>query len=133
MNNFFDTRARSYDNHMLMELKLEVFYDEFQNCIDVNDHTVSFLDLGCGTGLEIERIFNVCPNATVTGIDLSQGMLGVLKEKFKNYSNKLHLICASYFDVDFGQNVFDYVISTYSLHHFSKEEKYSLYKRILVA
>lgn len=133
MDRFFDTRAGSYDHHMLQELKLEVFYAEFQRCINACGDPVSFLDLGCGTGLEIERVFRACPNAKVTGIDLSQGMLDVLQEKLKDYSDRLHLICSSYFDVDFGQNTFDYVISTYSLHHFSPEEKHSLYKRIVAA
>lgn len=37
------------------------------------------LDLGCGTGLELEKYYLLNPSARITGIDLSQGMLSTLK------------------------------------------------------
>ena len=40
------------------------------------------LDLGCGTGLELEYYFRLNSTAMVTGIDLAAGMLQKLKEKF---------------------------------------------------
>jgi tRNA (cmo5U34)-methyltransferase len=88
------------------------------------------LDLGCGTGLELERIFRIYPFAEVTGVDLSGKMLDILKAKYKDKMSQIKLICQSYFDVDYGNGVYDVVLSTYSLHHFSRELKLSLYRKI---
>lgn len=64
----------------------------------------------------------------VTGIDLSAGMLEVLR---KNYPHKeLDLICDSYFNVPFGEGVFNAAVSVESLHHFTKEEKTPLYAKL---
>lgn len=43
---------------------------------DVNN----ILDLGCGTGLELDEIFKTKPLIHVTGIDLTQAMLDKLKQ-----------------------------------------------------
>ena len=55
-------------------------------------------------------------------------MLSVLKAKYPDKS--LHLICGSYFDLDLLDRAYDYALSTYSLHHFSKNQKLALYQRI---
>ncbi len=130
MSKFFDKRADTYDNHMLNELDLEVFYDEIAKCIPAGRGIVKLLDLGCGTGLEIERFFEMYPDAHVTGVDLSPKMLEVFRKKFSNKETQINLICNSYFDIEFGEEEFDFVLSTYSLHHFSAELKLALYKKI---
>ena len=128
MSSFFDTRAESYDSHMLDNLRLDEFYEAIADCF--NKPIKRLLDLGCGTGLEFEQLFEKFPQMHVTGIDLSQKMLNKLKEKYP--SKKIRLICGSYFDKDFG-GLYDHVISTYSLHHFSEESKLKLYKKIYAA
>ena len=40
------------------------------------------------------------------------------------------LILGSYFDVPFDENAFDAAVSVESLHHFTKEEKLSLYRKV---
>ena len=59
------------------------------------DNGTCVLDLGCGTGLELEEYFRLNPDASVTGIDLSDAMLNALSSKFPN--RKLSLIQGSYF------------------------------------
>jgi tRNA (cmo5U34)-methyltransferase len=79
MGEFFDNRLEIYDEHQL-------------NCIDSAREFLQFtadclplfpgcrvLDLGCGTGLELESFFNLNPSAKITGIDMAPGMLGKLK------------------------------------------------------
>ena len=51
-----------------------------------------------------------------------------LKKKFAD--KDITLICDSYFDVLFGENVFDAAVSVESLHHFTKEEKVPLYAKL---
>ncbi|MBC8831393.1 class I SAM-dependent methyltransferase, partial [Escherichia coli] len=64
-----------------------------------NSELDTLLDIGCGTGLELEAIYRRFPNASVTGIDLSKNMLEKLNEKYKN--KEIELILADYFEYDF--------------------------------
>ena len=86
------------------------------------------LDLGCGTGLELQEYYQLNPSARVTGIDLSQGMLAELKRKLAD--KNITLIHGSYFDLPLGECVFDAAVSVESLHHFTKEEKAPLYTKL---
>ena len=86
------------------------------------------IDLGCGTGLELEYYFQINPSAAVTGIDLAPGMLAVLRKKF--LGRDITLIESSYFDVPFSGNHYDAVVSVESLHHFTKKEKSPLYRKV---
>lgn len=130
MSSFFDERAGTYDDHMIKDLDLNIFYEEVTKCLPTDRKNVSVLDLGCGTGLELEGLFSIYPNAKVTAIDLSKNMLKMLKHKYESKRGQLNLICGSYFDIDFGLEQFDIILSTYSLHHFSAEVKSTFYKKI---
>ena len=125
MSAFFDLRADIYDRHMLDDLGLEDFYKAIAACFGAPVNRL--LDLGCGTGLELERLFLQYPNAEVTGIDMSAEMLKLLELKYPD--KKLRLIRGSYFDADFG-GPYDHALSTYSLHHFSEASKLGLYRRV---
>ena len=63
----------------------------------------------------------------LTGIDLTKAMLDKLKNNFPNKNIKL--ICGSYFDVPFGEKIFDCAISFQTMYHFSHERKVNLYKK----
>ena len=128
MADFFEARLDFYDEHMLSDiLGAAEFYPFTAECLPKNkDATV--LDLGCGTGLELEEYFKINPTAKITGIDLSEGMLNALRKKFAD--KEITLIKGSYFDVPFGENLFDAAVSVESLHHFTKEEKKPLYKKL---
>ncbi len=128
MDAFFNERAISYDEHMLKDLGLQEFYEEIAGQFSSLKNADSLLDLGCGTGLELERLFHQCPGLHVTGIDVSEAMLSVLKAKYPG--KNLQLICGNYFDAALGEEAFGYVLSTYSLHHFTKDQKLTLYQKI---
>lgn len=101
MDEFFESRLDGYDRHMLTEIEgAEEFY-EFTARLLPTKAGCEILDLGCGTGLELERFFALNPGACVTGIDLSAGMLDALGKKFPE--KKLRLIRGSYFDLPFGE------------------------------
>ena len=97
------------------------------NCLP-DTPAARILDLGCGTGLELNWYFRRNGAAKVTGIDLSQGMLDALREKFPE--QELTLICGSYFNVSFGESGFDAAVSVESLHHFTRDEKIPLYAKL---
>ena len=84
--------------------------------------------MGCGTGLELRWYYEKNPTARITGIDLSAGMLEALGETYREKTPEL--ICGSYFDVPFGEAVFDGAVSVESLHHFTQAEKLPLYAKL---
>ena len=128
MSDFFEQRLVGYDEHMLSNIEsARVFYPFTASCLP-NEAGIHLLDLGCGTGLELEEYLRLNPAARVTGIDLSAGMLDVLRNKFPD--KELTLIQGSYFDVPFGQACFDAAVSVESLHHFTKEKKIPLYTKL---
>lgn len=128
MAEFFESRLDDYDEHQLTCIDYATeFYPFTASCLPQFSGS-RVLDLGCGTGLELGYYFETVPTAKITGIDLAPGMLEVLRNKFKDKS--LTLILGSYFDVSFGVNTFDAVVSVESLHHFTKEQKISLYAKV---
>lgn len=131
MSDFFENRLDGYDEHMMTNIEsAEEFYPFTAKCLPTEENS-QILDLGCGTGLELEEFFAMNPSARVTGIDLSQGMLSALKKKFAD--RDVTLILGSYFDVPFGENEFEGAVSVESLHHFTKEEKLPLYAKLHTA
>ena len=131
MGAFFDARLDGYEEHQLTCIEsAQTFYPFTARCLPIDPGT-HLLDLGCGTGLELEWYFRSAPEARVTGIDLSARMLEALRGKFSG--KDLTLMQGSYFEVPLGKEVFDAAVSVESLHHFTKEEKLGLYRRLHAA
>ncbi|MCI9408757.1 MAG: class I SAM-dependent methyltransferase [Oscillospiraceae bacterium] len=127
MDEFFTARVDGYDEHMLNEVDgCREAYGEMSKLVPEN--TKNLLDLGCGTGLELEAIFKRFPDISVTGIDLTKAMLDKLEEKYRG--KNITLIQGDYFRTDLGQNRFDTAISFQTMHHFSHEMKIGLYQKI---
>ena len=127
MEDFFAARVESYDEHMLTNVQgIEEAYERMAALLPEN--TVSLLDLGCGTGLELASIFSRFPNLQLIGIDLTQAMLDKLTQKYS--SRHITLVCGDYFTVDFGARRFDAAVSFQTMHHFTHEEKRNLYRKI---
>ncbi len=119
---FFNMKINEYDDThaQFMETKKE---------LDKNlpRGTKRILDLGVGTGLELIEIFKNHPDVEVTAIDISEKMLERLRER--DFARQLTIVQGDFFEVDFGSG-YDVVISTSALHHFLKEDKLVLYKKI---
>lgn len=128
---FFENRLAGYDEHMLADIEGAAEFYKFTAALLPIDPKCEILDLGCGTGLELEEYFRLNPSARITGIDLSAGMLDALKKKFSD--NELNLIKGSYFDVPFENNKYAAAVSVESLHHFTEEQKMSLYQKLFFA
>lgn len=123
MDGFFAGRIDGYEEHMSVWTKA---YERFAQLLPENCEEV--LDLGCGTGLELDEIWKRKPDVAVTGVDLCQSMLDKLQEKHKD--KVLTTVCADYFVYDMGSEKWDAVISFESLHHFLPEKKVKLYRKI---
>ena len=131
MGAFFDARLEDYEAHQLTAIaSAEEFYPFTARCLPQKPGA-EILDLGCGTGLELDPYFPRNPTARVTGIDLAEGMLSALAKKFPDKA--LRLIRGSYFDVPFEKGRYDAAVSVESLHHFTRDEKIPLYRKVYEA
>ena len=82
MDEFFGNRAVGYDEHMLRDIEGAAEFYPFTASLLPKCGTI--LDLGCGTGLELEAYFAHGGSAEIVGIDLSDVMLTKLREKLGN-------------------------------------------------
>lgn len=89
---------------------------------------VNVLDIGFGTGILTTQLYNA--GCYITGIDFSSNMIDIAKKKMPN---------ATLINWDFSKgspneiknNHFDYIISTYAIHHLTDKEKISFIKLLL--
>ena len=131
MSPFFEARLDGYDEHMLTAIESATeFYPFTARQLPTTPHC-RVLDLGCGTGLELDYLLPQRPALQVTGIDLSDTMLTALRAKHPDKA--LHLICSDYFAVELGAQAFDCALSVESLHHFSHARKLDLYRKLHAA
>jgi len=125
MSDFFNTRAEDYNTvhlgHVAKGSKQII-------ASFLPDHTKSIIDFGIGTGLELEEIFERFPNAEITGLDVAENMLQILRESYPVQNVNLH--CESYLDYNFGTDLYDVALSVMTLHHYTHKVKTDLYKKI---
>jgi tRNA (cmo5U34)-methyltransferase len=131
MAEFFDERAGGYEAHMRRSVDhFEAFYRAIARPIAATEEAVRVLDIGCGTGLELAPVLAKVPNALVTGIDLSEGMLSRLRETYADHGPQITLIRGSYLTIPFDEATHDYAIAVMTLHHLRPETKRALYAKI---
>lgn len=128
MSSFFDKRIETYEEHMMTEVNgAKEAYLEIAKYIPEMDQ-MRLVDLGCGTGLELEEIYKKSPSLLVTAIDLSKEMLAKLREKYVDKNIKLNKM--SYFDFNYGEGNYEAALSCMTLHHFTPKEKIGLYQKL---
>ena len=131
MGAFFDTRADGYNTVMLSSGSGKEDYKKLGSCFPKTDEAIQILDIGCGTGIELEYIWEQSPNAHITCVDVSRGMLDLLLKNHPNNHDYITIIEASYIDWSYPENAFDIVVSNMTMHHLWSEEKISIYQKIL--
>ncbi len=124
MDQFFDKRAKDYDKNRDKILpSYPTLYIELSKQIPQTNAEVEILDLGAGTGIELEWIFKKIPNAKITCIDVSEEMLNILRENYKEKITQIEVIKASYLDYNFFNKKYDYIFSLMTFHHILYKEK----------
>lgn len=121
MADFFTKRLDGYEEHMAI---WEKSYQMFAELLPETCQNI--VDLGCGTGTELDLIWKKNPDIAVTGVDLCKDMLEQLQKK--HLDKNLTVVCQDYFQYDFGVEKWDAAISFESLHHFLPEKKRSCIK-----
>ena len=127
MSTFFNSRAESYNEVHVGHLDGGI---ESKNMIAsfLPSRTKTIIDFGIGTGLELKGIFDRFPDAEITGLDIAENMLQLLKESYPD--KKIKLYCESYLDYNFGDSLYDAAVSVMTLHHYTHGVKTDLYKKI---
>ena len=99
------------------------------------------LDLGCGTGGTSVALLKEFPLSRVTGIDSSSDMLAVAAAKVKQTTWRINFICRDIKEVGAysntpvqgpvasGEGGFDAIISAFSLHFLTEDEKKALFSK----
>ncbi len=112
---YFDSLADNWDNELVHN---DEIIGEILDYANVTQG-VSVLDVACGTGVlfmdYLDR--NV---KSITGVDISQNMLKIAKEKFDD--KRIKLICADIEGIEFD-NSFDRCIIYNAFPHFPYPEK----------
>lgn len=123
MSGFFEARIDSYEAHM------ERWTEHYRRISELlPQSTENLIDIGCGTGLELDFIYKRFPNLKVTGVDLSAKMLAKLREKHGDKCPTL--VCGDYFVCDLGDDIFDAALAFETLHHYKSEKKTEIFKKI---
>lgn len=120
---FFDARTGEYEAHMAP------WAAQYQwMARELPGGTKRLLDLGCGTGLELDCIFRRFPALEVTGVDLAGNMLDLLRRKHPGRA--LTLVQADYFAWEPEDGLFDAVVAFETLHHVSAAKKTELFAKV---
>jgi ubiquinone/menaquinone biosynthesis C-methylase UbiE len=111
----FDKQAASWDEQPRRVKLADDIVKAISAQIELTP-TMDVLDFGCGTGLITVRLQPAV--GSVTGVDSSEGMLGVLKAKIE--TQQLSNVRALYCDLDKGdrpEGVFHLIAGSMTLHH----------------
>ena len=131
MKSFFDSRVNGYDEHMASNVEeYDKFYRKIASPLKKTDEPIEVLDLGAGTGIELQFILAKAPNAKITAVDLSEEMLNKLINKYKKIGSQINTITSSYLSLELVPHSFDYIVSVMSLHHLIPVKKIALYKKL---
>ena len=97
-------------HYPLSELK-ESFEKEFSILVSYSKNK-RVLDVGCGTGRPADRLAHYCKQ--LVGIDNNKDMLHIAREVLE-HETKVRLLEMDALAMEFGDNEFDFVYSTYNL------------------
>ena len=81
----------------------------------------AILDVACGTGEFAKLLLAKNPQQQITGIDISESMLEIAKEKLQAYSNA-NLYNTSVTSLPFADESFDIVVCASAFHYFASPQ-----------
>jgi len=131
IKSLFDKAAQSYDQ---ARRQLVPCFDDFYGTVldlipFTTDSAIRVLDLGAGTGLLSALIAGTFPNAHLTLVDISQGMLDRARQRFVNDAERFQ-----FRTLDLAEGPlwgrYEAVVSALAIHHVSDEWKQRLFQGV---
>ena len=114
----FNQQAATYDNDIKGQHARSLYPVILKKLSEITYHTA--LDLGCGTGEMMKLILQQNEDKSLYGIDLSEKMLDVAKEKL---GNRVKLTLGDSEQLPFPDSFFDVVYCNDSFHHYPAPDK----------
>lgn len=131
----FDLWANEYDHSVQVSEESNEYpfagYKEILNAIYnevMSHHQANVLDIGFGTGVLASRLYEA--GHDINGIDFSNEMIRIAQLKMP-YATLIEWDLTNGLPEHFNQKEYDFIISTYALHHISDEEKVTFIKDLL--
>ena len=128
--NEFDDWAAEYDDSILQKYLFEPAHNALLEQVDANGIR-DILDIGCGTGVFARRIVAAFEDATVEGLDLSQEMIRVAREKTTD-CGRMKFTVGDSEHLPFDDGAFDCVTCSNSFHHYPHPKRVlAQFRRVL--
>lgn len=121
----FSFWSKWYDSKIFRTFYFEKLYGKIIETItEEKDHLKpgrTFLDAACGTGEIIFKLSRDYPEINFTGIDFTEAMIKIARQKNKERKN-VKILNADVTKLPFDGQSFDFIICSDALHHFSDPE-----------
>ena len=114
-NEYDQTLGKIKRHHEMLDLAVEM------SNVKAGEY---ILDIGCGTGL-LSLKFLEAAECTINGIDLSEDMLNIWKDKIEklNLFNRVKTKLGDAANLEFEDSMFDIIASTVTLHHVKDKQQ----------
>lgn len=130
------TMVNNYEKmQKIYTMKLKELYSAIVEMIPFKkNNEIRILDIGSGPASLSLRILKKYPKAIITCLDGSEEMLAAGKKMLDNYSTqKITFIKSNFAKKRLSKlfiDKFDFVVSTFAIHHLSHKDKRRLFKEI---
>lgn len=116
--NIWDFWAKYYNKLWVQKHSLRPTREYILNHIELKE-SLKILDLGCGPGELIQELLIKVPNLNITGLDSSQGMLDISKDR----NSKAQHIKMDVADLGKLNERFDIITSTHSFPYYKNSKE----------
>ena len=120
------------DIYIVERRRLFEILKSFYRYFFANKKNNKILDLGCGDGILTRELLKIDESISATLVDGSQEMLSKAKEKLSGVEG-INYVRASFQELlrkDVALPNFDFVVSSFAIHHLNLKEKKLLFKYI---
>lgn len=114
----------------LREEQLDILLAILANSFQTNEW---ILDLGYGSGQIEKLIFDRIPQAKIVGVDNSDAMMDLAKQRLSQYENQFVSVKWNLANIDslkLPPHNYQHVLASQSLHHLSKADMQAVYRRV---
>ena len=132
MDIYYNSVAETYDDRVRRATTDEDGYIVRMAAAFPMKENLNIIDLGAGTGLQLKPLLEKEATLRATCVDCSGKMLARLKKNLADYSDRVQVVSADFFDHDFGFEFYDGATATMALHYYSEAQKLQLYKNLRV-